>query len=399
MKRRSPLSCSLTEEPSKKLFSDEDLSLHGYTPVPIPFNLDFCPYRPSAPAPLTPTERGFGLPPLPSLTSNLSVLVLVRKAIELNRTVHLGRRIRVGIAHERGEYSSNKSNWSKSILKSEIGQPTESSKSLQHHDKEIEGKPSGFLCESSRRLPTLEEQNCPSKTINVRNLSYRVERADMENFFQRCGKIVDVCLRMDHKGRFNGFGQVVFATAEAAMKAVDLNNTEWLRRHIRVDLAKGKGEHAHSRSNWSNLFQKCERDQSPIIYVRGFCSSLPIEKIKASLEEHFGSCGAIARISIPKHRESGDVKGFAHLEFNHFVCVNKALHLDQSELGGYRLRVEKAKPQRENQGIGGGRSGGCHKFGGRDGSDCSSKVGWGRSGGGGWHSLHISAEGTECNGS
>ncbi|WVZ22689.1 hypothetical protein V8G54_001233 [Vigna mungo] len=69
LKRRSPLSYSLTEEPSKKLFSDEDLSLHGYTPVPIPFNLDFCPYRPSAPTPLTPAERGSGLPPLPSLTS------------------------------------------------------------------------------------------------------------------------------------------------------------------------------------------------------------------------------------------------------------------------------------------------------------------------------------------
>jgi len=28
--------------------------------------------------------------------------------------------------------------------------------------------------------------------------------------------------------------------------------------------------------------------------------------------------------------------------------VNKALHLDESELGGYRLTVEKEKPQREN---------------------------------------------------
>ncbi|QCE14177.1 hypothetical protein DEO72_LG11g1175 [Vigna unguiculata] len=39
---------------------------------------------------------------------------------------------------------------------------------------------------------------------------------------------------------------------------------------------------------------------------------------------------------------------FAHLEFNHVACVNKALHLDESELGGYRLTVEKEKPQREN---------------------------------------------------
>jgi len=56
---------------------------------------------------------------------------------------------------------------------------------------------------------------------------------------------------------------------------------------------------------------------------------------------------------------------FAHLEFNHFDSVYKALDLDQSELGGCDLTVEKAKPRRENQGIGGG---GRHEFGGSDGS-------------------------------
>ncbi|XP_027913240.1 nucleolin 1-like isoform X2 [Vigna unguiculata] len=320
-----------------------------------------------------------------------------QKAVELNGTIHLGRCLRVEIAHEKGEYGSNKSNWSKSILKSEISQSTESSKSLQHHDEEIEGKASGFPCESSTRLPTLEEQNGPSKTINVRNLSYSVERADMVYFFGKCGKIVDVRLHMDHKGRFNGFGQVKFATAEAAIKAVELDNTELLQRHIRVDLAEEKGQHAHNRSNWSSMFQNCERDQSPIIYVRGFNRSLPVEEIKASLEKHFGSCGEIVRISIPKCRESGDVKGFAHLEFNHVACVNKALHLDESEFGGYRLTVEKEKPRRENRGIRGGRGGrggGRREFGGRDGSGYSSKVDWGRSSGRGWHSLHFSDEST-----
>lgn len=33
-------------------------------------------------------------------------------------------------------------------------------------------------------------------------------------------------------------------------------------------------------------------------------------QIKATLEEHFGSCGEIVRISVPKFRESGDVRGY-----------------------------------------------------------------------------------------
>ncbi|ESW11394.1 hypothetical protein PHAVU_008G026200 [Phaseolus vulgaris] len=85
MKRRSPPSSSVSGEPSaKKLFCDqEDLSLCGFSAVPVPLNLNSLvnkrrsfpvlrrcvsdPYRPPAPAPAppTPAERGSGLPPLP----------------------------------------------------------------------------------------------------------------------------------------------------------------------------------------------------------------------------------------------------------------------------------------------------------------------------------------------
>jgi len=33
-------------------------------------------------------------------------------------------------------------------------------------------------------------------------------------------------------------------------------------------------------------------------------------QLKASLEEHFGSCGEIQRISIPTFHDSGAVKGY-----------------------------------------------------------------------------------------
>ncbi|RZB94304.1 Nucleolin 2 isoform G [Glycine soja] len=321
------------------------------------------------------------------------------EALELNNTVYLGRRVGVFIAKGKGEYTSNRSNWSKSFHQSEQTKPIKSTESSEYCEEEVEGKASNSSWESSKRVATLKEQNAPSKTIYVKNLSYRVERADMENLFKECGKIVDVHLHRNPDGRLNGFGQVEFATAEAAKKALELHNTELLRRPIGVDLAEEKGEYTYSRSNWSNSFQKCERDQSPTVFVTGFDSSLPAEKIKASLEEHFGSCGEIQRISIPTFHDSGAVKGFAHLGFKDVVSVRKALHLDQNELGGFHLRVEKAKPRRENQGIGGGRGGGGgHQFGGRDGSGYTSRMGWGRSGGGGWHSLHFSDEGTDKGG-
>ncbi|PNX62455.1 RNA-binding protein [Trifolium pratense] len=56
---------------------------------------------------------------------------------------------------------------------------------------------------------TGKEKNDGSKTICVRNLSFDVERAEIENIFKDCGEVVDVRLHVD----------VEFATAEAAEKA------------------------------------------------------------------------------------------------------------------------------------------------------------------------------------
>ncbi|KOM31983.1 hypothetical protein LR48_Vigan01g153900 [Vigna angularis] len=70
----------------------------------------------------------------------------------------------------------------------------------------------------SRLLATLKEENASSKTIYVTNLSYRAEKADVENFFKECGEIVEVRLHRDNEGRLKGFGHITFATAEAALK-------------------------------------------------------------------------------------------------------------------------------------------------------------------------------------
>ena len=60
--------------------------------------------------------------------------------------------------------------------------------------------------------------------------------------------------------------------------------------------------------------------------------------------------------------------------------MNRALELDQTEIGGYTLEVEKARPRRDNQNVDGIRGGG------RDGNGSNNGDGWGESSAGGWHS-------------
>ncbi|GAU43021.1 hypothetical protein TSUD_12760 [Trifolium subterraneum] len=241
---------------------------------------------------------------------------------------------------------------------------------------------------------TIKEKNDASKTICVRNLSFDVERAEIENIFKDCGEVVDVRLHVD----------VEFTTAEAAEKAslltlcslyrsaLELDNTRLMNRPIKVGTASEEGECFPSRgfpeynlSSSSISFQKAESFQPLTVFVIGFDTSLPEEKIKASLHKHFCSCGEITRISIPKFHDSGIVKGFAHLDFKDSDGYQKALRLDQTAIGDHWLSVEKAKPKirRDYQGIGGGRGG--YYVGGRDGGDHGGRTGWGRSHGAGRH--------------
>ncbi|KAK7273713.1 hypothetical protein RIF29_14773 [Crotalaria pallida] len=255
--------------------------------------------------------------------------------------------------------------------------PVKDSENIDESDEETEEKSSKTPQEWPKTSATFIAQNATSKRICVRNLSYSVERADMEILFKECGEIVDVRFITDSEGRFRGFGYVSFATAEAAQKALELDNTELLRRPIKVSIARERGKYLSSSSfsNFSNTFQTGGSAPSQTVFVAGFNKSFTKEKIKASLKEHFSSCGEITRISVPTYHDSEAVKGFAHLDFKDFDSYRKALQLDKTEIGGYYLSVEKAMPRRRGYQYGGrdggylygGRYGGDRGYGGRDG--------------------------------
>uniref|UniRef100_A0A6N2LID2 RRM domain-containing protein n=1 Tax=Salix viminalis TaxID=40686 RepID=A0A6N2LID2_SALVM len=207
-------------------------------------------------------------------------------------------------------------------------------------------------------------ENTGSKTLFVGNLSFQVERADVENFFKGAGEVADVRFALDADQRFRGFGHVEFTTAEAAQKALKLNGTTFLGRDVRLDLAHEKG----TNSKDSNSFQKGGRGQSQTIFVRGFDKSAGEDEIRSSLQEHFGSCGEIKRISIPTDYDTGAIKGMAYLEFNDADALSKAFELNGSQLGEGYLTVDEAKPKTDNRdsrdsGRGRGRgSGGRGRF-------------------------------------
>ncbi|KFK36056.1 hypothetical protein AALP_AA4G072000 [Arabis alpina] len=206
------------------------------------------------------------------------------------------------------------------------------------------------------------------KTLFAGNLSFSIERSDVEEFFKGVAEVVDVRFATSREdGSFRGFGHIEFASSEDATKAFNLNGKPLLGRDIRLDMANERGERpaytpqSNARSGGGGF------DEKPTVFVKGFDSSLAEDDIKNALGEHFASCGEITRVSVPIDRETGASKGIAYIDFSQVSEKEKAFELDGSDLGGYSLKVDEPRPKADNSGgFGGGRSSGGRFGGGRD---------------------------------
>jgi nucleolin len=114
------------------------------------------------------------------------------------------------------------------------------------------------------------------------------------------------------------------------------------------------------------------------VFVKGFDTFAAggEDEIRNNLTSFFESCGAVERIRIPTDIETGQIKGFAFVQFDSIDAKNKAGEMNnQTGPDGRWLTVDV------NAGGGGGGGGGGRGtpggFGGRGGG------GGGRSGGGG----------------
>ncbi|CAF2097957.1 unnamed protein product [Brassica rapa subsp. narinosa] len=243
-----------------------------------------------------------------------------------------------------------------------------------------------------------------SKTLFVANLSFNVERSDVENFFKDVGEVVDVRFAMSKDdGSFRGFGHVEFATAEQAQKALELHGTSMLGRDIRLDVAQERGERpAYTPQSGAGGNFRSGGGGGQSVFVKGFDSSLPEEDIKSALSAHFASCGEITRVSVPCDRETGASKGIAYLDFKD--GTDKAFELNGSDMGGWSIVVDQPREKSSGGFGGGGRSGGG-RFGsgrgggrGRDGGRGRGRGGGrGRDGGRGFNKPSFSGKKTTFN--
>ncbi|KAM3855944.1 RNA-binding protein 34 isoform 2-T2 [Vipera latastei] len=124
---------------------------------------------------------------------------------------------------------------------------------------------------------------------------------------------------------------VVFKEESAANNALKCNGTEITSGfHIRVDLA--------SKSTCHDIKKSI------------FVGNLPYEIDDETIRNHFLECGNVTGVRIVRDRNTGIGKGFGYVLFETTDAVHLALKLNQSELQGRKLRVQRCvKREKEEQ--------------------------------------------------
>lgn len=119
-----------------------------------------------------------------------------------------------------------------------------------------------------------------------------------------------------------------------------------------------------------------------------FVGNLSFQIDEETLRDAFKDCGEITQIRFAEDRESGQFKGYGHIEFAESSSTDAAIKIAGTDIMGRACRVDFAADRRPS-GFGGGRGsfggggrGGRGRFGGRGGRGSFGGGGrWGRGGG------------------
>ena len=86
-----------------------------------------------------------------------------------------------------------------------------------------------------------------------------------------------------------------------------------------------------------------------------YVGNLPREATEDDLKEAFEAFGEVTSVKIIKDKFTGDPRGFGFVEMSNNTEAQAAISgLDGKDLKGSALRVNEARPRRDDRGRGGG---------------------------------------------
>lgn len=177
-----------------------------------------------------------------------------------------------------------------------------------------------------------EESGDISRKVYVGGIPYYSTEGDIRSYFEGCGTIKEVdCMNFPDSGKFRGIAIITFKTEAAAKRAMELDGSDMGGLFLKIQ--SYKSARANKASNFSpNMVEG---------YNRVYVGNLSWDVTEDDLKKLFSDC-SISSIRFGEDKETGEFRGYAHVDFADSVSVNMALKLDQKNVCGRPVRISCA---------------------------------------------------------
>lgn len=249
--------------------------------------------------------------------------------------------------------------------------PVESDSDEEESSEEVvKPKSNGNKAQAKPQEEAAEEGH---NELFVRNLSYKSTEDSLWNFFSTYGTVTKVKILTNREdGRSKGIGFVEFASnAECKAALDDAANLNCDGRDIQVNYS-GQKDAAPKGNSFGGNQGGYGGSQGGFGGNRGgqssggdkfsaFVGNLSFKATENSIRQHFSKCGGISDIRIAKDRDTGKMKGFAHVDFESNDALQNAIKMNGQQCDGRELKVDASTPKAGGSGgrggFGGGRGG------------------------------------------
>ncbi|KAK3140912.1 hypothetical protein QOZ80_5AG0407690 [Eleusine coracana subsp. coracana] len=183
------------------------------------------------------------------------------------------------------------------------------------------------------------------KKVYVGGIPYYSSEDDIRSFFEACGSITAIdCMTFPESGKFRGIAILTFKTDAAAQRALALDGADMGGFYLKIQPYK---------SNKSDREVRQKEDFAPKLiegYNRIYAGNLPWDITEDDIKKFFSDC-KILSIRFGTDKETGDFKGYAHVDFSDGTSLAVALKLDQKVIKGRSVRIRCAVPKKDNQKV------------------------------------------------
>jgi len=188
--------------------------------------------------------------------------------------------------------------------------------------------------------------------IYVRGLPWKANEDEVREYFSTCGEIISIEMPIMDDGRSSGTAIINFKTKQACETCLELNGSDFNGRWLNI-------KYSTPKPIWSPREPSQKVDGCTTVFV----GNLSFQIDENTLREAFGECGEITQVRFAEDRETGQFKGFGHIEFAKTESTNLAVKMTGTNIMGRPVRVDFANPRKNT--FAGGRGRGPGKKGGR----------------------------------